>query len=231
MNIIDKIKALVREMFASEMIVSDNLHHDPFKGHIEDDHPAGKSYFGILDEAEYVGYDSGDGFCNAGSGMPNDIALRKVSEQESDSVRIIVFEAIPTRIVFEGCGAIALYRDANDDEKDPIPVGFDVVTKRTCSLCDVVVKTIHGCLQLAAPKGGFELVENETTRFTVVLTKEDQGWAVASVHPGEAGEDIGKYLAEAGFVDGEKFYNLDLDDEEQKVVNPPSWLFDHLVEE
>lgn len=98
-------------------------------------------------------------------------------------------------------------------------IGFE--TKTTVSLdAKLVVKSVHGCLQLCAQAEDTDILNASTYSATVILTNEGEaGWCLATAFPGLPGVDIGKELADAGYKEGDTVSPWDI---------PPEWT-DHLV--
>ena len=226
------------EQIAAAAAVSKTLGHDPFKGHGPND-GTGKSRFDTTGNNEYVG--DYDGPCNADEGMPAKVKAELVETvRDDDSVKLFVYRLVPTTVVVEGIGGRGFLRQATDEE---ITKGVDCgVTTRTRMPKDgnLLVSSVHGCLQLEYTGDENLVDEEDTTEFTVCLTKENEGWALASVYPGRPGGDIGTFLSNAvhycgdfdkddgvapvrGYHEGDCFWP------DLLVEPPPSWIYDHIV--
>lgn len=212
--------------------------HDPFKGHGPDD-DTGKSRFSVTSNNDYVG--DYEGPCNAGDGKPAEVRPELVEiVRDDDSVKLFIYRLIPTFMVEETFGGRGFPRPPTDEE---IKAGVECgVTTRTRRPEDghLKVANVHGCLQLVYEGEEDILEEEETTEYTVCLTKMDDGWVLASVYPGRPGGDIGSFLAKAvhycgvsdkdngfdpvrGYSEGEYFY------QDLLVEEPPEWIYDHIV--
>lgn len=230
---IEKIKELIRGFFGKEMANADKLGHDPFKGHC--DASTGKSFF---DEslAEYVGWKPGEP-CNSDTdGEPCEIDFITIACDRKPGVKIWTLRLIPTLMVCETLGGRGVTRPTDmEDVRKGVKCGYEVKTAPTSA--PIYVRKLHGCLQLCSAE--VTLNSEPTEYITVVVTDEPNvGWTVASVHPGEAGGDIGKYLMHAvhymrkedaspvkGYADGDEF------DPDLVVGGVPDWVFEHLVQD
>ena len=223
---------------ASAYSVSKTLGHDPFKGHGPDD-TVGKSRFVVTSNNDYVG--DYDGSCNADDGKPAEVRTELVEiVRDDDSVKLFVYRLVPTFMVEETFGGRGFLRPPTDEEvKTGVECGVATRT-RMPSYGNLKVANVHGCLQLVYE--GYEdiLEEEETTEYTVCLTKEDAGWALASVYPGRPGGDIGTFLSKAIHYSGTFDKDSDIDpvygyhegdyfDQDLLVEPAPEWIYDHIV--
>lgn len=223
---------------ASAADVSKRIGHDPFKGHGPED-AVGKSRFVVTSNNDYVG--DYDGPCNADDGKPAEVRPELVETvRNDDSVKLFVYRLIPTSMVEETFGGHGFLRSPTDEEiKAGVECGVTTRTRRP-EYGNLKVANVHGCLQLVYDGEEDILEEEETTVYTVCLTKEADGWALASVYPGRPGGDIGAFLANAchhrpfsdkdngfdpvrGYSEGEYFY------QDLLVEEPPEWIYDHIV--
>lgn len=84
-------------------------------------------------------------------------------------------------------------------------VGIETKTDPTDTSVEMVVKEVHGCLQLCAAAEDVKILKTETNVVTVIITNEGEaGWCLATSFPGAPGINIGKELADAGYSDGDK---------------------------
>jgi len=231
-KMIKRIKELIRSFFSKEMDNSDKLGHDPFAGHC--DASAGKSYFDDA-LAEYVGWQPGEP-CNADAdGEPCDIDFVTIGCDKKPGVQIWTLRLVPTLMV-GGARGRGVTRTTNmEDVRKGVKCGYEVKTAPTPA--PIYVRKVHGCLQLCSVD--VKTNSEPTEYITVVITDEPNvGWTVASVHPGNAGGDIGKYLEHAvhyrckgdpspvkGYGEGEEF------DPDLLVGATPDWVFEHLVKD
>lgn len=218
--------------------ISKTLGHDPFEGHNPSD-PGGKSKFAYTSDNDYVGDYSGE--CNAYDAKPAKVRAELVTTvRDDDSVKLFVYRLVPTHMVEETFGGHGIVRKATDEEADTaVSVGFWTKTRRPTDE-ELIVDSVHGCLQLAFFGDEYIVEEAEADEYTVCLTKEDAGWALASVYPGRPDGDIGEFLANAehycsasdkdnginpvhGYSEGDRF------DPDLLVEPAPEWIYDHIV--
>lgn len=233
---VEKIKELIRGFFGKEMANANKLGHDPFKGHLAPS--MGKSYF---DDslAEYVGWTGGP--CNADTdGEPCDVDFITIGCDKKPGVQIWTLRLIPTLMVCETLGGRGATRPTTmEDVRNGVKCGYEVKTAPTPA--PIYVRNVHGCLQLCSTD--VKLNSEPTEYITVVVTDEPNvGWTVASVHPGEAGGDIGGFLKKVAHYksaldrdDGvppvNGYQEGDLFDPDLLVSAAPDWVFEHLVKD
>jgi len=88
-------------------------------------------------------------------------------------------------------GIIPVYADEKETVKKILfisptnNIGFESMTTSINPDAEGLVKEVHGCLQVVARSPiPWRNILKPTNIFSVILTKEEAGWAVASVHPG-----------------------------------------------
>lgn len=224
------MKEIVRGLFPSEYAAADAIGHDPFNGHgPEDAGKNGKSWFDIGGNNEYVAIK--DGPCNAGDGMPCEVAAELVKQtRDDDTARVFVYRLVPVKMEVEVFRGSSTRAPTPEEVAEGVTCGYEVVTDRVNG--EIVVKEVHGCLQLCACD--MTTKESSTTEFTVAITHEPDGeWVLAAVYPGRPGDAIGEYLETAKHYDFGKevegFKPDDVFDDELLMEPPPSWVYDHIV--
>ena len=224
---------------ASAYEVAKTLGHDPFNGHGPDD-TVGKSRFTVTSNNDYVG--DFEGQCNADDGKPAKVRPELVKTvRDDDRVKLFVYRLVPTSMVEETFGGNGFLRPPTDEEiKAGVECGVATRT-RMPEHGHLKVANVHGCLQLVYEGEENILEEEETTEYTVCLTKmDDDGWVLASVYPGRPGGDIGAFLAKAvhycGVSDKDNFVEPVYGYHEGDYFNPdllvepaPEWIYDHIV--
>ena len=177
---------LVSELFKTELENTGKLFpgYDPFSGHRKGDKGAKSTFAEPYDPGTWVDPDE---------------AVVDGTVRETDSVRIL-------KIAFSGTDTEPGIRRGTPSRGE-WTVGVTRETRpKSNGHVTVELKTVHGCLQpVACRQDDWEVVEDEVTHATVVLTKEKAGdgtelWCLASAYPGDPGAGPEQF---SGFREGD----------------------------
>ena len=164
---------LISVLFKTELENTNKLFpgHDPFSGHRKIDEGAKSTFVEPYDPGTWVEPDE---------------AIVDETIKETDSVKIL-------KISFSGTDTepgISM----GTPSRGEWTVGTTKETRpKSNGYVTVKLNTVHGCLQpVACYPDDWEVVEDEVTHATVVLTKEKAGggaelWCLASAYPGDPG--------------------------------------------